>query len=136
MLHCGCFACFQRRGPAAGPLPLAQVLSYAVDVCRGMAYLHERGILHRDLKSANLLLEEELTGTMKIGDFGLARWVGAKSDQLSNDGHTNDDDQTYDDFAMQCYIRLYLSRSLFVQIDLIEFNSFSNVYCIWPCMHH
>ena len=55
----------------AGPLKLGNLLKVAVEICRGMDYLHKRKIAHRDLKAANLLMDE--TGTVKIADFGVAR---------------------------------------------------------------
>lgn len=55
----------------AGPLKLATLLKVSVEICRGMDYLHKRKIAHRDLKAANLLMDE--TGTVKIADFGVAR---------------------------------------------------------------
>ena len=64
MLTCG--GCAQ-----GGPLKLTTVLKIATEVCRGMDYLHKRKIVHRDLKAANLLMDE--SGTVKIADFGVAR---------------------------------------------------------------
>ena len=54
-----------------GRLSWESTIDYALQVCDGLAYAHEWGIVHRDLKSANLLLTKE--GQIKIADFGIAR---------------------------------------------------------------
>lgn len=58
-------------GVQSGPLKLPQLYKVAAEVCRGMDYLHKRNIVHRDLKTANLLMDE--LGTVKVADFGVAR---------------------------------------------------------------
>jgi serine/threonine protein kinase len=55
--------------PAEG-LPLEGVVRYGVQIADALAHAHERGILHRDLKSANVVITPE--GRAKVLDFGLA----------------------------------------------------------------
>ncbi|HVX12508.1 MAG TPA: family 16 glycoside hydrolase [Pirellulales bacterium] len=54
-----------------GPLPVSNAVNYIVQAARGLAYAHGKGIVHRDVKPANLLLNGE--GTVKILDMGIAQ---------------------------------------------------------------
>ncbi len=55
-------------------IPLTEKLDVVAQVCRGLAYAHERGIVHRDIKPSNVRLLED--GTAKIMDFGIAKREG------------------------------------------------------------
>ena len=56
---------------AAGPLPLSEALRIARDTARAVAFAHERGVVHRDLKPDNLMVDEN--GSVCVLDFGLAK---------------------------------------------------------------
>ncbi len=58
---------------AAGPLPVSEVVDIGVQVADALDEAHARGIIHRDIKSANLM--RTTRGLVKVLDFGLAKFV-------------------------------------------------------------
>lgn len=60
-------------------LPLPVALKILRDAARGLDFLHRRGIVHRDLKAANLLVDEN--DVVKLCDFGVARLLPSKQSQ-------------------------------------------------------
>jgi len=56
---------------ARGPIPVDQALPIALQIAEGLEEAHEKGVVHRDLKSANLRIRPD--GTVKVLDFGLAK---------------------------------------------------------------
>ncbi|CAA6665308.1 unnamed protein product [Spirodela intermedia] len=53
-----------------GPFPESLVAVYISQVLEGLVYLHEQGVIHRDIKGANILTTKE--GLVKLADFGVA----------------------------------------------------------------
>jgi serine/threonine-protein kinase len=68
-----CADSLAQRIAREGPLPEADVLRIGRDVCRGLAYAHAQGVIHRDLTPDNILLRSD--GGAVISDFGIARTV-------------------------------------------------------------
>ena len=54
-----------------GPLPLSRALALFRQVCEGLSAAHKQGIVHRNLKPQNVLVDE--SDHVYVADFGLAR---------------------------------------------------------------
>lgn len=62
----------RNHGQARVPLPMKLIKSFMYQLCKGIAHCHRHGVMHRDLKPQNLLVDKE-RGLLKIADFGLGR---------------------------------------------------------------
>jgi eukaryotic-like serine/threonine-protein kinase len=63
-----------------GRLPIPRALNILLQVCHGLGYAHEQGIIHGDVKPGNIFVQKN--DKAKILDFGLARAPGTKGDRL------------------------------------------------------
>ncbi|KAF1808812.1 MAP kinase-like protein [Eremomyces bilateralis CBS 781.70] len=60
-----------------GPLPEGMIQNFVRQILHGLAYLHSKDIIHRDIKGANILVDNK--GSVKISDFGISKRVEASS---------------------------------------------------------
>jgi eukaryotic-like serine/threonine-protein kinase len=63
----------QQKLDGTGPLDVREILTIARQLALGLAAAHEKGLIHRDIKPGNILLERGVEQRVKITDFGLAR---------------------------------------------------------------
>ncbi|KAI3761359.1 hypothetical protein L1987_51773 [Smallanthus sonchifolius] len=67
-------------------LPFKVVIQLALDMARGLSYLHSQKIVHRDVKTENMLLDK--TRTVKIADFGVARVEASNPNDMTGETGT------------------------------------------------
>ena len=64
-----------------GPLPPRRAMEIIADVCAALDFSHRNGIVHRDMKPANVMLN--LSGAVKVMDFGIARAIADSSSPMT-----------------------------------------------------
>ncbi|RMG38177.1 MAG: serine/threonine protein kinase, partial [Planctomycetota bacterium] len=64
-----------------GPVPYPQACDFIMQAAEGLQHAHELGLVHRDIKPGNLIVES--TGTLKILDLGLVTCLGPEDGQLT-----------------------------------------------------
>jgi cell division cycle 2-like protein len=69
------------QGEMPEPFLPSEVKTLLIQLATAVEYLHDNWILHRDLKTSNLLLNNR--GQMKVADFGMARYYGDPSPKLT-----------------------------------------------------
>ncbi|WP_010539711.1 Stk1 family PASTA domain-containing Ser/Thr kinase [Dietzia alimentaria] len=65
-----------------GPMEPERALGVMADVCGALDFSHKKGIIHRDVKPANIMISRD--GAVKVMDFGIARAVSDSSSTLTN----------------------------------------------------
>src|SRR5712675_1587376 len=71
---------------AGGALPQRKSLDYALQIARGLAAAHDKGIVHRDVKPDNIFIT--IDGKVKLLDFGIARVIAPGRPRTTQSGAT------------------------------------------------
>lgn len=74
--YCGGGSLRQLYKKRKSGLPEVEIINYVREILAGLNYLHEQGVVHRDVKAANVLLNDK--GEVKLADFGVASKVSSQ----------------------------------------------------------
>ena len=72
-----------RHELAVGPIPTARAFRIATEIARALAAAHEQGVVHRDLKPDNVIVNDD---AVKVVDFGIAQLARDESEGLTQEG--------------------------------------------------
>ena len=64
-----------------GPMPPRRALEVIADACQALNFSHQHGIIHRDVKPANIMISK--TGAVKVMDFGIARAIADSGNSVT-----------------------------------------------------
>lgn len=70
----------QKRG---GKLSWKEALHFSIQIAKGLAHAHERGIIHRDIKPHNIMILRD--GSVKVADFGIARLMSSAQNTMTQE---------------------------------------------------
>ena len=73
--------CARRRDQGAGAVPWAEAAALMAEVCSTVAYAHDEGVVHRDIKPGNLMRTQ--SGRVLVSDFGISRITNTATSLMS-----------------------------------------------------
>ncbi len=60
-----------------GVFPEQLAARYTTQILAGLTYLHQKGVIHRDIKGSNVLINKD--GQIKLADFGMSIWAHSRT---------------------------------------------------------
>ncbi|ETW09134.1 TKL/LISK/LISK-DD1 protein kinase, variant 2 [Aphanomyces invadans] len=108
------------KGKKSPRLTWKETVQIALDAAEGLRYMHERHIIHRDIKAANMLLDDNLR--IRLCDFGFAREVASDNENnaIQDDGPSPQSFQTHGRRMSLCGTDTYMPPEMLFEEDYNE----------------